>query len=461
MLTKEQAEDIFNRIRKLTTAQDVEAIFHGGKSALTRFANSVIHQNVAEESYLVSVRTQFGGRTARASTNKFDDDSLRSVVSASERLAEVQHEDSDLLPMPTPSEAGISTISPPSRYFEATAQLTPEERAGAVSKIVRIAEEHKFTAAGIFANTESVEGIFSSRGVNRWHRQTSADMSITMIASDASGWQKANVTDVSKLDPERLARIAAQKAKESAHPREVPPGKYTVIMEPAAVLDIVGFMFSDFGGLAILDQRSFLNNRVGKKLFGTNINIWDDVDHPLQAGPGFDGEGVNRKRLQLVEKGEVKRLVFSRGTAEKIRHSEYRDSAGPIETTGHGFPVPNEMGEAPLNIVFGEPDVPKSVEQMISGTERGILVTRFWYIREVEPYKKIMTGMTRDGTFYIENGRIKCGVKNLRFNESLLHMLSNVREMSHPVRASGEESFDMVAPAMKVDGFNFTEVTKF
>jgi predicted Zn-dependent protease len=224
---------------------------------------------------------------------------------------------------------------------------------------------------------------------------------------------------------------------------------------------MVGFMFFDFGGLAILDQRSFLTNRVGASLFGENINVWDDVSHALQSGSPFDGEGVRRQRVQLIENGVVKRLVYARASAEKMRVSEYKDSVGPIEPTGHGFPLPNEMGEGPMNIVFDSPRDTRSLEQMIASTDRGILVTRLWYIREVDPYEKILTGMTRDGTFYVEEGKVRHGVLNFRFNESLIHMLSNVEEMGTPVRASGEESFDMVVPAMKVKDFNFTEVTKF
>jgi predicted Zn-dependent protease len=165
----------------------------------------------------------------------------------------------------------------------------------------------------------------------------------------------------------------------------------------------------------------------------------------------------------LVENGVVKRLVYARATAKKMKESEYAAKVGPIEPTGHGFPLPNEIGEAPMNIVFAGPEAKaaKTVQQMIGTTERGVLVTRLWYIREVDPYEKILTGMTRDGTFYVENGKLQHGVRNFRFNQSLIHMLCNVEEMSTPVRASGEESFDMVVPAMKVREFNFTEVTKF
>ncbi len=464
MLSREQAADIFERIRKHSSADEVEAYFYGGHSALTRFANNVIHQNVADENYGVSVRTTFGGRTARASTNKLDEESLKRVVRASEDLANVQHPDPDLLLMPTPQERDAANClqgPSPARHFAETAAITPEQRASVVAQIVAIANQHHLTCAGIYSNSESMEGIFNSRGLSDWHTQTSAEVSITMLAGDSSGWQKANSPNVRNLDALALAESAACKASSSAAPKEMPAGKYTVILEPAAVLDIVGFMFWDFSGQAILDQRSFLNQRVGTQLFGENINIWDDACHPLQSGAPFDGEGMRRQRLPLVEKGVVNRVVYARGTAEKMKKSEYASQVGPIATTGHGFLLPNEMGEMPGNIVFADSPTPQTVDQMIASTERGVLVTRLWYIREVDPYEKILTGMTRDGTFLIENGKVQGGVRNFRFNESLLHMLSNVEAMGMPVRASGEESFDMVAPPMKVKEFNFTEVTKF
>jgi len=462
MLSEEQAADIFHRVRKLASADEVEVNFSGGNFSLTRFANNTIHQNVSEENHVVSVRTVFDGRTARASTNKFDDESLRHVVKSSESLARVQHPDPDLLHMPdASSESEADSVPNPTRYFEQTAAITPEQRASGVAQIVGVADQHKLTTAGVFSSAESFEGIFNSRGLRRWHTQTLAEVSISMLGPDSSGWQKANSPDVTNLDPLRLAHTAAQKAVDSAHPREIPPGKHTVILEPAAVLDIVGFMFWDYSGMAILDQRSFLTGRIGTRLFGENITFWDDVRHPLQTGSPFDGEGVRRKRVPLVENGVVKQVVYARATAERMKHSEYQNSVGPIAETGHGFPLPNEMGEMPLNIVFAATDNPQTVEQMIASTERGVLVTRLWYIREVEPFEKMLTGMTRDGTFLIEGGRVKGGIRNFRFNESLIHMLSNVEAMSTPVRSCGEESFDMVVPAMKVRDFNFTEATKF
>ncbi|MGD0569217.1 MAG: TldD/PmbA family protein [Candidatus Sulfotelmatobacter sp.] len=475
MLTNDQAGDIFDRIKRFSAADETEVFISGGRFALTRFANNTIHQNVEEENHTVSVRTVFGGRTARASTNRFDDDSLRRVVESSEALAKVQHPDLDLLPMPDSREAGGSALrlrsgqapegvratQPPARHFAQTAAVTPQLRADGVKKIVEVAERHKLTTAGIYSSSESVEGIFNSRGLSKWHAQTLAEVSVTMLAADSSGWRKANSPDVTNLDPLALAEAAAQKALDSANPKEIPAGKYTVILEPAAALDIVGFMFWDYSGMAILDQRSFLSGRIGSQLFGENITIWDDVAHPLQSGSPFDGEGMRRLRVPLVENGIVKRVVYARATAARMKRSEYKDKVGSIEPTGHGFLIPNEMGEMPLNIVFAAPQNPETLAEMIASTERGVLVTRLWYIREVDPYEKIVTGMTRDGTFLVENGRVRHGVRNFRLNESLIHMLSNVEAMSVPLRSCGEESFDMVVPAIKIRDFNFTEVTKF
>jgi len=460
MLTHAQAEDIFLRLSRFSNADGLEMLITGGHSALTRFANNIIHQNIEEENYVVSVRAVIGRKTARATTNRLDDASLRRAVESAEAMTDVQVEDPDLLPL---APAPMSEGPPTERFYENTAVLTPEDRARAVEGIVGVAKKNNLTTAGIFSSSRSAEAIMYSRGLSVFHAQTSSEISITMLAGDSSGWQKANSPDARNLDPVALAETAARKARDSASPREVPPGKYTVILEPAAVLDLVGFMFFDFGGMAILDQRSFLTNRVGTKLFGENITVDDDVYHPLQSGAPYDGEGIHRQRVRLIEHGVVKNLVYARSTAEKMRKSEHAAKIGLVAPTGHGFPLPNEIGEAPMNIVFdGGPEASRhSVVQMIASTDRGVLVTRCWYIREVDPYQKILTGMTRDGTFYIENGKLRHGLRNFRFNESLVHMLSNVTAMGTPVRASGEESFDMVVPPMTVQDFNFTEVTKF
>jgi predicted Zn-dependent protease len=459
MLTKDKAQDIFSRIAKVSSADETEMLITGGIGALTRFANNVVTQNVAEENYVVSVRVNFGGRTARATTNKWDDDSLRRVVESVSALAKVQEVDPDL-----PSLAGPDAFADGpevGRSFFETISTGPEERADAVAKMVSVAKRQNLTAAGTFANSEHVDAVVNSRGLVAYYTGTAAEASVTMIAPDSSGWQKTNSPDVLNVDAQKMAEIAAEKARTSAGPKELAPGKYTVVLEPAAVLDLLGFIFWDWGGLAIMDQRSFLSGRVGTKLFGDNINIWDDAYHPLQSGAPFDGEGVRRQRIQLVENGVVKNLVYSRSSAALMKKSPLASTVGPVAPTGHGLPLPNDLGEIPLNIVFQTLNGTRTTQQMVESTQRGIYVTRLWYIREVDAYEKILTGMTRDGTFLIENGSIHHGIRNFRFNQSVIEMLRNVVEMGTPVRASGEESFDMVVPAMKVRDFNFTEVTKF
>jgi predicted Zn-dependent protease len=459
MLDQTKAQTLFDTLKKLSSAPEVEVIFSSTNHSLTRFANNTIHQNVTESNEIASIRVAFDGKTARATTNRFDGESLKRAMQSAESMAKVQEPDPDRLPL---AKAGEGIIDrPPQRWFEETAAITPAGRAEAVSKIVQVAKKNELVTAGIYSSSQSAEAVVNSNGLNVFHRQTGAEVSITMLADDSSGWQKANSPQVGNLDPIRLAEIAAKKALDSRRPTELAPGKYTVILEPAAVLDLIGFMFWDFGGLAIMDQRSFLTNRIGTRLFGENITIVDDVSHPLQSNAPFDGEGVSRQRVNLVENGVIRNLVYARATAKKMSKSEAAAKVGEIKATGHGFPLPNEMGEAPANIVFITPGGEQTVEQMIAGTEHGILITRLWYIREVDPYEKILTGMTRDGTFVVENGKIKQGVRNFRFNQSLIELLNHVEAMGHPVRASGEEAFDMVVPAMKVQGFNFTEVTKF
>ena len=443
----QQCRELFGAVQQVAASlgiSDVEALFGAHCAALTRFANNTIHQNVAEQDRWISVRVALDQRTARATTNRFDPDSIRGAVEQAFALACSAAPDADLLPLHE-----NSLVSETKRFDAPTASATPEHRGRAVAEAIRIIESAGQTAAGIYSTGQSTEAILNSRGVSAWHAETMAQFSITAMAGDSSGWAKASAVSLAEIDPVALARSASEKARLSSDPQEIAPGRYAVILEPAAVLDFVGQMFGDFSATSVNDSRSFLTDRLGTKLFGDNIHISDDVAHPLQAGVPFDGEGVPRRKLTLVDAGVPRELAYSRSSANR---------AG-VEPTGHGFPLPNEIGEAPLNIVIAGGSTP--VDEMIASTDRGILVTRLWYIREVEPYDKIMTGMTRDGTFLIENGRVSCGLRNFRFNQGIIELLNNVEALSPAVRASGEEAFDMVVPAMKVRNFNFTEVTRF
>lgn len=444
LLTRQRAKEVFSKVIKYSTADETEALISSTSYSLTRFANNTIHQNVAEEGGSLSVRAVADKRTARASTNQLDEASIRQVCEAAIGLARLQPPDPDLLPMPGPQ-----TYRSVDRFDLATSALSPQARAETVRNVIARAEKDNLTAAGVCSSGARAVGFFNSRGLATFHEETVSEFSVTMLDESSSGWAKKTSPESGELEPEALADRAARKALESRDPREIPPGSYTVILEPAAVLDLLGFLFFDFGGLAVHEKRSCLTDRLGQKIFGENINVRDDVYHPLQAGEPFDGEGMPRRRVTLVEKGVVKNVVYARQTAHKVG----------AEATGHGFPLPNEFGEAPMNIVMDGGRA--SPEDMIASTERGLLVTRLWYIREVDPYQKILTGMTRDGTFWIENGKVQYGVKNFRFNQSVIAMLEKVEMMGPPQRTAGEESFEMVVPAMKVRDFSFSSLTKF
>jgi predicted Zn-dependent protease len=432
------------RLARGTEADEAEVHVDEVDDSLTRFANNAVHQNVAERGVTVSVRTIVDGRTARATTNRLDEDSLRTAIEASLSLAHSQPNDPHLLPVP-----GKQKYRAVNRFVDATSTLSAEDRARAVKRASDLAIRNGQVAAGIFSTGQSQAAVGNSRGLFAAYRETHAEFSVTMTDGSATSWAKANSADVRDFDPQSLVERASDKARRAVDPQELEPGRYTVILEPAAVLDLAGFLFYDFAATAVADKRSCLNDRLGKALFGKNISIVDDVYHPLQLGANFDGEGIARQRVQLVEAGVPRRLVYSRRSAKTARKNP----------TGHGFALPNEYGEAPMNLVFSGGKA--SPEEMIRSTDRGLLVTRLWYIREVEPYEKVMTGMTRDGLYRVEKGKVTSAVRNFRFNQSLIEMLRNVEMLGHAVRATGEEAFEMVVPTMKVRDFHFSEVTKF
>jgi PmbA protein len=432
------------RLAKKRGVADTEVSVDESIQALTRFANNTIHQHVAEQGLVVSFRTAVDGRTARVTTNRVDEDALRAAIDDCLSLASHQPKDAKLLPMP-----GKQKYRAVRRFHPGTAALTAEERARAVKSACQFAEKKGQVAAGIFSSGQNQCVLVNSRGLSAGYRHTNATFSVTMQEGSAASWAKANSGDVTQFEPLELAKVASAKAACAQNPGELAPGKFTVILEPAAVLDLVGFLFYDFAATAVADKRSCFSGRIGKPIFGKNIVITDDAYHPHQLGSPFDGEGMPRQKVTLVDRGVVKNLVYSRRSAKQA-------GARP---TGHGFPLPNEYGEAPMNLVVEGGKT--SVEDMIASTDHGLLVTRLWYIREVDPYEKIMTGMTRDGLFQIEKGKIAQAVRNFRFNQSVLEMLRNVEALGPARRATGEEAFEMVVPPMKVRNFHFSEVTKF
>ncbi len=432
-------------LAKSTGAEETEIHVDEVADTLTRFANNGIHQNVAEHGVTVSIRTVLDGRTARATTNRLDEDSLRAAIEASLSLAHTRPKDPHLLPMP-----GEQRYRRVNRFINRTAALTAEDRAQAVRRACDLAVKKGQVAAGIFASGQSQSAIGNSRGLFATYRETHAEFSITMQEEPAASWAKANSADVRAFDPQNLAERASEKAHLASDARELPPGRYTVILEPAAVLDLVGFLFYDFAATALRDKRSCLNDRMGKQLFGKNISITDDAYHPLQQGTPFDGEGLPRERVALVE-AESRKISSTRARAPKPPAKNPPATVSPSRTS---------MAKRPMNLVFGGGN--SSLEEMVASTDRGLLVTRLWYIREVDPYEKVMTGMTRDGLFLVENGKVTARRTQFPLQSvAFMEMLKNIELLGPAVRATGEEAFEMVVPAMKVHDFHFSEVTKF
>jgi predicted Zn-dependent protease len=419
-----------------------QVILSSYSSALTRFANNGIHQNMVEEGTQLTVRVVLDKKTARATTNRLDREAIRQVIETACHLARLAPEE-DLPGLP-----GRQQYPRLRRLDPQTARFTPRQRAKRVQRAIELVKARSLNSAGFLSNQVTTTAMANSQGLFTYDRHTQAEFSITVLAQDSSGWAKATAPSVNDLVVEEMTEQAIQKAILGQSPKDLEPGAYTVILEPAAVADLLSFMVSDFSALSVHLKKSFLTGKVGSRLFGENVSIVDDVAHPLQMGLPFDGDGIPRKRMVLVDRGVAKNLVCSLTTAKKLGK----------KATGHGMFF--ETGEVPMNIVMAGGRV--SVDEMIASTERGLLVTRFWYIREVDPTRKILTGMTRDGTFYIHKGCIQHGVKNLRFNQGLIEMLQNVEMLGRPVQASGEEHYGcMVMPPMKVREFKFTGKTVF
>jgi len=449
-MERDKAEAILKKALGFSGADEFEAFIGGGSYSLTRFANSIIHQNVNETRYQLSARSVFGKKTGRAATNKFGDEDLGSVVKMSDDAARVQPEIPGLLPVP-----GKQTYRPVQAFDAETASFSPDARAEAVRKAVDLCKKNGLQAAGYFSTASGSIGSYgeiyplamaNSGGLFAYHRGTEASFSITAIGEDSSGWAQATSWKASDIDASELASIAVEKAKLSSKPKAMEPGAYTVILEPAAVAELLSYMaWVGFGALQVQEGRSFMSGKIGQRLFGENVTIYDDVYNELLKGRPFDFEGMPVQKVAVVEKGVIKGPLYDRTTAAKENK----------QTTGHGLPVPNTQGPQPASIVMdGSDSVPLS--KLSSGVERCILVTRFWYVNVVDPMKVILTGMTRDGTFLVENGKVKTGIRNFRFNQNVIELLNSIKAASQPVRSGG-----CVVPGLLVTGFNFTSGTEF
>ncbi|MFB0534561.1 MAG: TldD/PmbA family protein [Anaerolineae bacterium] len=447
MLGEEKIREITAKVLSLSQADQTEVLVFSDDSQLTRFANSYIHQNVAERDVHVRVRAVVGKRIGVASTNDLSRESLEKVGETALELARLQLENPDFISLPEP--APIPDVR---AFSEATAGFTPEARARAVGGICQRAVGNDLVASGAFSTSVQEIAVANSLGVFAYFPTTLADLKTVIMGDDSSGYGASTAWDVEQIDAEAVGAEAVDKALQGHNPREIEPGRYTVILEEHATEDILEMLsYVGLGALAVQEGRSFMCNRFGEQIVGSAISLWDDGLDPSGLPLPFDFEGVPKKRVPLIENGVAMNVVYDSYTAGKEGKA----------STGHGLPAPNTFGPIPINMFMAPGQA--TLEEMVASTERGILVTRFWYTRPVHPKLAIITGMTRDGTFLIEKGEVAYPVKNLRFTQSYLDALSSVEMVGRTtklVRSDFELNGNHV-PALKVGEFEFTGVTGF
>jgi predicted Zn-dependent protease len=440
ILTQEQTKRIRDSVLSYSKADECIVNVSGSRSGNIRFARNAVSTAGLAEDTTVTVQVAFGNRQGTASINEFDDKSLEKVVRRAEDLARLAPENPEF--MPTVAQQAYK----PSATFNAkTAAIDPEYRAQAAAYAIEACRKNKLVAAGFFTDSTSFSSIANSKGVSGHQDQTGLDFTCTVRTEDGrgSGWVKRSATDAARFDPREAADVAIEKALRSVDAKALEPGRYTVILEPAATSELLGFMLFGFNARQTDEGRSFLSkkggaSRLGDKLFDEKVNVWADPWNPDVPVLPWDQESLlARQRMDIIKNGRVNALQYSQYWAKK-------KGVQPTATPG--------------NIIMAGTD--KTTADLIASTKKGILVTRTWYIRMVDPQSVLLTGLTRDGTFYIENGKIKYPIKNFRFNESPVTMLNNIEEIGKPVIIGGDEvPFQMSIPPMKVRDFNFTSLS--
>ena len=439
MFTEAEAKAILDKVIKLSVADECNASLGGSVEGNIRFAlNNVSTSGIVSDTSL-AVQVAFGKRTGVATINEFDDASLERVVRRAEDLARLAPENEEYMP-----ELGKQEYKPTPTYVQSTADITPEYRAQVAADSIGPCKSDDLVAAGFLSDNASFFAFANSKGNFGYQRSTDVNYTCTVRTADGrgSGWVSRNVEDVDQFHAADDIKIAIAKAKGSAEAKALEPGKYTVILEPAAAAGLISFMMFGFDARQADEGRSFLTKkgggtRLGEQVFDPQVTIMADPwDERAPAFP-WDGDGVPRKKHAIIDKGKVAHLNYSRYWAQK-----------------QGKPMVADPGN--LLMAGGT----KSTAELIKGTAKGILVTRTWYIRLVDPQTVLLTGLTRDGTFYIENGEIKYPVKNFRFNESPVIMLNNIEELGKPMRIAGDESnFAMMIPPMKLRDFTFSSLS--
>jgi len=437
--SEEQAKAILDKAIKMSKADECTAQLSGSNGGNVRYAlNNVSTSGYVSDADLV-VEVAFGKRTGTATINAFDDKSIESVVRRAEELAKLAPENPEFMPA-----IEKQTYKPTSTFVEKTAAITPEYRAQVAADCIEPCRKDKLVAAGFFSDEQDFSAIANSKGNFGYQKASGMNFTCTVRTDDGkgSGWVARNLADVAKFDAKSEIRIAMQKARGSADAKALEPGKYTVIMEPAATAGLISFMMFGFDARQADEGRSFLSkkgggNKLGEKMFDERVTIYADPWDEHAAVLPWDNEGLAREKTPIITKGKVDYLQYSRYWAQK-----------------QGKKAVGQPGN--LIMVGGD----KSTMDLVKSTRKGVLVTRTWYIRLVDPQTVLLTGLTRDGTFYVENGEIKYPIKNFRFNESPAIMLNNIEEIGRPVRVGDDESpFVMMIPPMKIRDFTFTSLS--
>jgi len=449
LLSSEQAKAIGDRILGMAKADKTRITIDSGWTGNTRFAGGEITTSGEANDATVTVVSTIGKRRASASTNVLEDASLRRTVDLAERLAKLSPEDPEIMP-----DLTSQTYSPVRGFIDATANLGGEARAAAAKRVIeRAADTGKaagevFVAGYLEANANA-RAIVNSSGLFAYHRSTDANLSTTVRTPDGtgSGWASAGARNWSAIDPAALGVRAAQKAVASRNPTAIEPGMYTVVLEPQAVADLVPQLGGAFNARAADEGRSPFSKkgggtRLGEKIADERVTIYSDpTDADLLAAP-FDGEGLPIQRRVWIEKGVLKNLTYSRFWAQK---QGVQPTGGGGGFGGGGFPGGLKMNGGT-----------KSLDELIAGTQRGILVTHFFYIRSLDQRTVMLTGLTRDGTFLIENGKVTKSLKNFRWNESPLFMLNKIEEVGRAEPTAAGQ----VMPSLRVKDFNFTSLSE-
>lgn len=439
ILSQEEAQALLKKVIALSKADECEASLNGSEGGNIRYARNAVSTAGDISTISLAVSSTYGKKTGTATINEFDDKSLEKVVRRAEELAQLAPENPERMPL-----LGPQTFKNAITYVPATAAVTADTRAEAVAKSIQVAKDAKLQAAGFLENSTNFVAVMNSKGLFAYNKSTGVTFSVTTRNEEGtgSGYAARGFNDVTKLDTFSASKVSASKATGSVNARAIEPGKYTVILEPVAAAYMMENMFGGFDARSADEGRSFMSkpgggNRLGEQLMDEKVTIYSDPFNPELPSSTWNREGFPLEKMNWIEKGKVKNLSYSQYWAKQKNVQ----------------PVPG-----PSNIIMEGGTA--SLDELIKGTEKGILVSRLWYIRMVDPQTLLLTGLTRDGTFYIENGQVKFPIKNMRFNESPVIMLNNVEALGRPERTISVESYrSYLVPPMKIRDFTFTSLS--